>query len=429
MNPIDDELKKSLADGPLIRNGFSDKLQKRIVDRLEQKNSNAKKSMLVFGCVSTVLIAASILFTVDGVPSVGHDETVVHKNEMTAFDAEAAQPYYKDQAEHEVRSAVLIGLREDHPAAGSSPAHSTYRTLLLAPEDGELRTAAEGDGILMPYKTGFMRIAPVSPLNANEESQTLQAVTADGAMPLTQPSSYYNKSLRVAEKLHFAGNRYVALSQTIRQLDQNKPSVYEYTWVKEVEELASSQINSTGIIRPVQDPHTTLKRLYGESIQPSLKSLNTKVPQNPGSRLTAAEPVDDNGESWTIARKNGEWTPQIASYSERGADSSYGYQLKALPYKLPQSVVSYDLLPLSWDEIRKLHPNAKDAFSSPNKEIVGVVSNDNIVVFPFEGRLIPRPLLKIKLAPDESIVMLQWAVNEPYIEQWKQKGKLLLGES
>ncbi|MCU6793740.1 hypothetical protein OB236_16670 [Paenibacillus sp. WQ 127069] len=428
MNPIDDELKKSLADGPLIRNGFSDKLQKRIVDRLEQKNSNAKKSMLVFGCVSTVLIAASILFTVDGVPSVGHDEIVVHKNEMTVFDAEAAQPYYKDQAEHEVRSAVLIGLREDHPAAGSSPAHSTYRTLLLAPEDGELRTTAEGDGILMPYKTGFMRIASVSPLNANEESQTLQAVTADGAMPLTQPASY-NKSLRVAEKLHFAGNRYVALSQTIRQLDQNKPSVYEYTWVKEVEELASSQINSTGIIRPVQDPHTTLKRLYGESIQPSLKSLNTKVPQNPGSRLTAAEPVDDNGESWTIARKNGEWTPQIASYSERGADSSYGYQLKALPYKLPQSVVSYDLLPLSWDEIRKLQPNAKDAFSSPNKEIVGVVSNDNIVVFPFEGRLIPRPLLKIKLAPDESIVMLQWAVNEPYIEQWKQKGKLLLGES
>ncbi|SFK71395.1 hypothetical protein SAMN03159341_101222 [Paenibacillus sp. 1_12] len=431
MNPMDDELKKSLANGPLIRNGFSEKLKKRIEDRLEQKHNNTRKSMLVFGCVSTMLIAASIFFMVDGVPSVGHDEIVVHQREMTAFETEAALPTTKDQSVYGVRSAVLVGLREDHPTAGSSPAHSTYRTLLLAPEGGKLRTAAEGDGILMPYKMGFVRIAPDSQLNAaNEESHTLQVMAAaDRVLPQVQAYPSNTKSLKVAEKLLFAGNRYVALSQSIRQLDQGKPSVYEYAWVKEVDELTSSKINSTGIIRPLQDPHTTLKRLYGESIQPSLKLLNTRAPQNPGPRTSSTEQEDDNGESWTIVRKNGEWTPQVASYTERAADNGYEYQLKPLSYRLPESVVSYDLLPLSWEEIRKLQPNAKDAFASPNKEIVGVISNDSINMYPYDGKLIPKPLLTIKLASDESIVMLQWAVNEPYIEQWKQKGKLLLGEN
>jgi hypothetical protein len=431
MDPIDDELKKGLASGPLIRHGFSEKLKKRIEKRVEGQNQRSGKFKLWFGGVGTALITAVILLSVNWQQAYQHEAIEIHKDATADNESAPMLPAFTDHRTQEIHSAVLIGLREDHGAVGSSSPYSTYRTVLLAPERGALRTIAEGDGILMPYKMDFMKIVTQSQTIANEESYTLQAaLAAGGSKSRLQPVSQPTKPLKLSEKLLFAGNRYLALSQTVRQQDQGKASQYEYVWIKELEDLFASKTKSISPMKGqlLQDPHLTLKKLYGDSVQSSLTAIKATAPQEPGTSSPASESIDKNGESWTISRRQGEWIPQVASYSGRAEEGGYHYQLKDIPLKLPETVVSYDQLAVSWNEIRQLRPNAKDAFSSPNQEMVGVVSDEDIVVYPIEGRLIPVPLLSLRLDPDESIVMIQWAVNEPYIEQWKQKGKQLLGD-
>ncbi|NHN30177.1 hypothetical protein [Paenibacillus agricola] len=436
MDPIDDELKKGMVSGPLIQHGFSDQLKKRIEQRVgEGKDKSNSKWMLWFSGISTALIAVTVLITV---------------NWQQLNGMVASQPYLDKQASYEqaeplatvtlqsmpIRSAVLIGLREDHPAISNSSPYSTYRTLLLAAEKGEFRSIADGEGILMPYKSEFIKIITQSQTSVNEESRTLHAAVAtgrgaEGALQLQQEEAPPAKPLKNAEKLLFAGNRYLALSQTIRQRDQGEANQSEYVWVKELDDLpALTKLPKADSLMPTRDPHLSLRKLYGDSINPTLKAKPLKAPQDPGFHTAAGvlEQADENGESWTISRRQGKWVAQMASYNVQPEKGAYRFQLEDMPLALPEAVVAYDQLAADWDDIRKLRPNAIDAFSSPNRELVGVVSDTDIKVYPFQDKLIAEPLLSLQLAPNESVVMIQWATQEPYIEQWKQKGRLLLGE-
>jgi hypothetical protein len=430
MDPIDDELKKGLVSDPFIRHGFSEKLKKRIEQRVEERCENSRKWMIWFGGISTALIAATVLITVNWQQPYTYEANELHRDDVAQYEQSEQLTDLTQQAV-QIRSAVLIGLREDHPAVNNSSPYSTYRTLLLAAEQGKLQTIADGEGILMPYKSDFIRIIPQSQAIVNEESRTLQAVMAvgGGKEPLQQISPPV-KPLKLAEKLLFAGNRYLALSQTIRHQEQGESNQSEYVWVKELDHLLTvAQPPKTSTLMPTRDPHLSLRKLYGESIQPSLKAVKANAPRDPGARpATVSEPADENGESWTISRRPGEWVAQMASYNEQPEKGIYRFQLEDVPAKLPESVVTYDQLAPGWDDIRKLRPGAVDAFSSPNRELVGVVSDTEIVVYPFQDKLIATPLLSLKLAPSESVVMIQWATQEPYIEQWKQKGRLLLAE-
>jgi hypothetical protein len=431
MDLIDEELKTGLANGPLSRHGFSEKLKKRIEERVEEQKKGPKKWMPLFSGISAAaLIAAAVLLTVDWQHLFVDKAAGVNENVTAVRDQASLHTVPLGQEAVQIRSAVLIGLREDHAATGSHLSYSTYRTLLLAADQGVLRKIAEGDGIFMPYKMDFMRILPQSrSINSNEELQTLNAFLAVGGTRIPAQAPVPDKPAKLSEKLLFAGNRYLALSQTIRQKNQGKDAQYDYVWVKELPDLSPPRTQDT--LTPVRDPHVSLSKLYGEAVQNPLRAVRAAAPQEPGALTASSEPVrvDENGESWAILRKQGEWVPQLASYRIGRSDpGTYRYELHDVPLKLPDSVVSHDRLSANWNEIRQVRPDAKDAFSSPNKEMLGIVTDREIVVYPLRGQLIPTPLLSLGLSPEESIVMIQWAVDEPYVKLWKQRGRLLLGE-
>ncbi|TDF91309.1 hypothetical protein [Paenibacillus piri] len=421
MDPIDDELKKGLADGPLIRDGFSETLKKRIMERAEEQSGNPKQWLRWSAGICAGLLSVAVFLSVEWNRPTEQEATGLLVNETTRSEPAAAQ--MASEYPFRLHSALLIGLRKDYPQAAGSSEYSTYRTVLLAPEDGSLRRIAEGDGIVMPYKTDFMKIAPQSTQKADGEYRSLHAFTATGSLKMREPASIPPASARLNEKLLFAGNRYLALAQTIRQKDQTKENRYEYVWVKDLQELASNKPPTPS--PPQLDPHVSLTKVLGDSVKLPLKAINAVAPRAPGAVGPVKAVPDENGESWTIVRKQGEWVPQVASYNSTDP-SVFGYQLHELPVDLPNAVVSYDRLSAGWDEIRQIRPDAKDAFSSPNDDIVGIISEREITVYPFDGQIVPAPLLTINLAPNESVVMLQWAAEEPYIEMWKQKGKLLL---
>ncbi|NEN80727.1 hypothetical protein [Paenibacillus elgii] len=427
MDPMDNELKKELARGPFSQNGFNDSLRKRIEERIDNHAAvrRPRRWSAWSAGVSAVLASALVfLFVTDSRPLPLVQQEAAEKPEMQQPAATAPAPHGPDW-EASVRSALLIGLRSDAPAAENPQAPSTYRTVLIAPDRNRLQKTAEGEGILMPYKLDFWKIENEPKANGAQETYTLTAHVAS-AKPKTSGSAERGKLAQTvvrAEKLMFAGNRYVAVAQTTAGKNGAAPSPaqQDYVWVKELEQLASGQKTAA----PLSEPHVTLHSVFAAAAVPVLKELKPAQPVGSGRAKTAA--ADLSGESWTIARKQGKWTAQLASYDSpaNGAAEGPAYRLQEVPLALPQSVVSHDELAVPWRDIVRVQPGAVDAFSSPNRDMVAVVTEQNIIIYPYADQWIPIPLMTLPLQPKESVVMIQWAMGS-YVELWKRQVKTYL---
>lgn len=423
MDPMDNELKKELAHGPFSQNGFNDSLRKRIEERID--NHVAVRRPRRWGAwsagVSAVLASALVfLFVTDSRPLPLVQQEAAEKLEIQQPSAAAPAPHGPDW-EASVRSALLIGLRSDAPAAEDPQAPSTYRTVLIAPDRNRLQKTAEGEGILMPYKLDFWKIGNERKANGSQEAHTLTAHLAS-AKPKTSSGANRGNPAQtvVSEKLMFAGNRYVAVAQTTAAKSgaAQSPAHQDYVWVKELGQIASGRQAPA----PLLEPHVTLRSVFAATAVPVLKELK---PAPPSARSGHGEPAaaDLSGESWTIARKQGKWTAQIASYDSEAGGTAY--RLREVPLALPPSVVSHDELAVPWRDIVRVQPGAVDAFSSPNRDMVAVVTEQNIIIYPYAEQWIPIPLMTLPLQPKESVVMIQWAMGS-YVELWKRQVKAYL---
>lgn len=410
MDLMDNELKKELSNGPLAQNGFSAHLKRRIEEQIDRREKQPKRRSALLGGISLAIVAAAAI----GLWGDWQRELPFHLPDAAEEAGATAAPPSPAPAVTEAatpaRSALLLGLRTDHASANQGKAYSAYRTVLVAPERGKLYIAADGPGILMPYKMNFWKIDTVELSDRNQRYRVLNAFMAS-----SNPGFAYNEkkpgvALARSEKLLFAGNKYLSIAQQV-QLPQNENKASgEYVWVKELEQLANPSRQAYS--DPLREPHVTMQDLFGSAATGKLRSF----------------PADSvSGESWAIVRKPGKWVPQLAAYVSKSPDGSSGYTLRDVSLDLPESVVSYDQLTADWDDIKQKSPDAIDAFSSPNHDIVAVVTKQTISIYPYHDQktLAQAPLMKLELSPNESVVMAQWA-SEPYIDQWKQKAALYL---
>ncbi|AEI45810.1 hypothetical protein [Paenibacillus mucilaginosus] len=403
MDPKDSELKKALKDGPPGQRGFDENLKRRIEERLDEPRVRRRPWRIWAGAAGAACaLAAGLLFA----GAYGLVERLSPKAESSAMPA-AADPAQPAEAETGPRTALLVGTRTDRPAPSGQKGQtsSVYRSFLLAPEGGRLEMIASGKGILMPYKMEFWRIDGETAANGSTMLGAVR-VASNGKTPLVRSSAVRSQgNPAFSEKLLFAGNRYVAIAQT-------PPGGREMLWVKELPQLAAPRRSASA--EPLQEPHVTLRSLLGESAQPLVRSLDAAPPG--GGHDTV-------GESWTLERRQGNWTAMLASYDGSGPN---GYRLKDVPADLPDALVSYDTLSTPWAEVSGLQPAATDAFTSPNLDMAVVVTPRSLVVHPMHrGELIASPLLTVPLAENETVVMTHWALD-PYIDQWKRQAKAQL---
>ncbi|KPV58181.1 hypothetical protein QJ48_17890 [Paenibacillus sp. A3] len=429
MDPMDNELKKELARGPFSQNGFNDSLRKRIEERIDNHVAvrRPRRWSAWSAGVSAVLASALVfLFVTDSRPLPLVQQEAAEKPEMQHQPSAAAHAPHGPDWEASVRSALLIGLRSDAPAAENPQAPSTYRTVLIAPDRNRLQKTAEGEGILMPYKLDFWKIGNERKATGSQETYTLTAHLASVKPKTSGSADRRNPAQPVvrSEKLMFAGNRYVAVTQTTaaKTSAAQSPAPQDYVWVKELEQLASGR----QVPAPLSEPHVALRSVFAAAAVPVLKELK---PAPPSAGLGHGEPAaaDLSGESWTIARKQGKWTAQLASYdgTANGAAEGMTYRLREVPLALPPSVVSHDELAVPWRDIVRVQPGAVDAFSSPNRDMVAIVTEQNIIIYPYADQWIPIPLMTLPLQPKESVVMIQWAMGS-YVELWKRQVKTYL---
>ncbi len=309
------------------------------------------------------------------------------------------------------KSALLIGLRTDHTGDEQRYPYSEYRTVLVAPDAGNLHQITSGDGILMPYKMGFKEIATKDKTHSGKEVQIL-SVTQPSVSKKQQDDRRAEKAENAAmadaaelsgggdtltsEKLTFAGNRYIAVEQQVAG-QQAAKEIQSYVWVKHIEQLAADRSLSfsadTELHMPLSD------------FLPEQKDL-----QEDGT----ADQIQ-----WTLLRKPGRWTAQLTE------QSSLSGKLPEIPAVLPEELISFDRLSAPWEEIWQRMPQATDAYSSPAGETVAVVTGQKVSFYLNNNSLASQPALELPLKQGESIVMMQWATGS-YVERWKNEVAELL---
>ncbi|MFT5875676.1 MAG: hypothetical protein ACI8WT_004671, partial [Clostridium sp.] len=126
-----------------------------------------------------------------------------------------------------------------------------------------------------------------------------------------------------------------------------------------------------------------------------------------------------------LSRKDGKWQVLIPLYqvSQHNGNGSNGRLIKEYintDIKLPKTITSYDDLCISWDRIKQEIPQAKDAVSSPNNDVLAVLTPNKLLIYSNPENGIDKPALSIDVDSNESIILNQWSTGE-YVDKWNKQ--------
>ncbi|WP_373229668.1 hypothetical protein [Cohnella sp.] len=389
----DKELLEQLARGPLPRNGFDESLRKRIHERINNPRRRTTRFWnLPAGRAGLAL--STVLVVLLGIWSWNqfNKGNLGYGAQATKQASAMQQPIASIAEAEKLNAAMLIGLRKDLSSSEQGYPGSDYRTVLVVPQDDELTIAAEGPGIYMPFKQKFWKITTV-PDPRGKGVQILVAAPADEAKSLesiNKPSD----SLITSEKLLFAGNRYLSVLQTSIASVEGAAVNESNVWVNEVEHLLAS--NRIGNSNNLEKKHYTLAEVLG------LEAIGSDIHR------------------WTIARAQGKWVAKQLSDASKLSNAASVYDLQQISFPLTSKVTGPDMLALEWDEITAIEPYAEDAFTSSTEDILAVVMATSIDLYPYKLPKERMKPLRIETAPNESIIMVQWAETD-YIDSWKKQ--------
>ncbi|WP_040949157.1 hypothetical protein [Gorillibacterium massiliense] len=383
MNRNDEEWFGELSRNPFPKKGFTPELQRKIMREFDRKPVSKRRFYPIAGAalLLVILVFAGYRLAVEPTPE------EISQTASVAIHEIAGTP----EKTPDIRSVLMLGLRSD--AKSSSPA---YRTLVIAEQEGKMKTVAEGGGILMPYGQQFWRIT--SNENALGTGAALQArrIDADSASVSASAVNAVSAANTVVEPtvvsqaLLFAGNRYLTLEEKDQSANQGSQI---HTRTVDLKAYAASTTGATGF---------HLDEVAG---------------------ITGTSALAD----WMLFRKEGRW--QVAEESSGGGIfSPSGKEFSLIPAILPESLTAYDSLNLTWEQVLKLEPDAKDAVSSPDKDMLAVLTTDKVVIytFPSEKDNTAKKLLTVDKSNLESLVMSEWA-TEKYADKWIKAGIDALG--
>lgn len=399
----DKELFEQLARGPLTRNGFDESLRRKIHERIEhpKRKPNRFWSLpwfrLSLALTFVLIIGLGIWAWKDSLLGEGNQEAKFSVQNVNDTAVASSDSIAEVQT---LRSAMLIGLRTDNE---KGILNSSYRTILVAPEDNELKVVADGPGIYMPFKQKFWKIDTYT-----DETglQQLVSAPADQATGISVEERASDLGM-FNETLLFAGNRYVSIVAYNPSLSF-KPNAQ--LWVNEVENL------------------TFMKRSEDQFFVQNTQSKIEDVMDLKFSESSATKSSEADSVQWAIMREQGAWVAKETipfpnggvSYAPNNSERVEIPELREKAIPLPNEVTGPDELTLPWDKITMLERGAKDAFTSPTEDIVAIVVEEGLHLYPYTLTAVNRNPLILPLAPNESIVMVQWA-QDNYVDLWNKQ--------
>lgn len=163
--------------------------------------------------------------------------------------------------------------------------------------------------------------------------------------------------------------------------------------------------------------------LLGKDMQKELTQIAVKYNNEAVKKATETEKKVMDINNLALARKNGRWIiklPIFSKYYHEGNGSSYSTVVQYVDYEktLPKEITSFDILCVPWKSITSAVPKAIDAVSSPNKDILAVLTNTELLIYKNPKLPLGKPQLRIAVGSNNKIVLSQWASGDEAV-RWK----------
>lgn len=339
------------------------------------------------------------------------------------YYTEEAMPKMANIDEEEIlKSSILIGLKSldmdnDHLEKWN------YRTILIRSHNRNVVGVYEMEDIFLPRKTGFWKLGverkkdgetvednidvnPVKRVVVSEQKKSEDLIEVKGEIEniiLSAPGEE-EKLLdrKTLKNILYTGNDYISL-ETVNYLEKGE-RILEFHPIDNIDKGNPMKISD----------------IAGEIGKISfLEEANKEILSKDEKYKDSTRDLAPDEESFGLFRRNGHWIFKgRVNFIENGVYSYKDFNIRAIP---PKEVVHFDQLSIPWNAIKTKVPEAVDAFTSPNEDIILIVTHNSILVFKIEnGYISSIPLTKIKLKPAEKIIMSEWGVGR-YAPIWEDE--------
>ncbi|MFR5267054.1 hypothetical protein [Clostridium sp.] len=297
-------------------------------------------------------------------------------------------------------SGVLLGIKEPGTILEDGEIkEASYKTIWIYSDEGKIQTPKVIDGLLLPRANGgFSDINMSSTTIKGEKVQKLNVVNQNKSGKIEENKKHTNNIYR---EITFVGKDYIGL-QYYDEL--NKGNVFNKYKIIPVDGIE----NNKGL---------SIEDLYGEKgieayTNSRKKFISTKEPEFKENYDIEKMDMDNI----TMKRKNGKWVVEgnLNSRALGVEDTEFDLDLVATG-----TLVNWDSLPLSWNNIKELAPSTKDTVSSPIGDFMITLNEDSLNIYDISNlENIGKPIMVYPIKTGSSIVMSEWATGDEFVTAW-----------
>lgn len=336
------------------------------------------------------------------------------------------------------KTGLLLGLSQEN-SEGKEQILSTY-WIIRNGDDIEFKS--KDDKIITPYNNDFWVIEKnkfvENKLNdfAEENKETYQlydyeykanATTLTSHLinennkPYLTKENFFDKLKldmlpynETYEKILYVGNKYVSTLKNSFSMSGGTWNMTEYDInFYDVKEL-NNKVTSVNLLNFPDAKINELKKNYN-------KVVEDQKYDNGEPFIKIVNEIDEKNSS--IKHIQGKWKaviPYSEIYEHYGNGSSHSTIIDYIPVDvdLDKNIVGDNELAITWDTIKEKIPEAVDAVSSPNKDMLLVLTQNKLAIYldPVE-KGIDKADAEIELKENQSIVMEQW-ISDEKTDEW-----------
>jgi hypothetical protein len=274
---------------------------------------------------------------------------------------------------------------------------------LIYSKNRDIKTISRRKQLLVPRAKGFWQVGIISENNINA---VYAEPLIDGVILKENILDQLRGNiLKVASdtKIHFIGNDYIGTEAGQRF------SVYPIETLRNSKALSFSEVNSENT-----------ENIFEQSTKDFLSSVKEEDSKNLMNEI--------DQQNFMLMRRNGHWILRSRLYFRQPSKKKFqDFDLKLM---VPSSLIHYDEMDIPWNEIKAKQPWTTDAFMSPNKDIIVLVSENSLSINSIQkSSIVSKQLQKIPLDKGDTVVMAEWSIGR-YADLWdKFVGKLFTADN
>ncbi|NFK10743.1 hypothetical protein FDA92_06090 [Clostridium botulinum] len=301
-----------------------------------------------------------------------------------------------------LRTGVLIGLKsskEDYVDEYKN--EKKYRTIFISSRNRNLKNVIETENLFVPRKDGFCEIGVNRINNLSNIQDNIFVNPLYNNCPIKNnfrlEQDVKNKS--IYRDILFVSNDYISIEYN--DIDKDKPiDLYK------VKMLPIDNINAMAGVNIGDIIDKDSEKILVSSLESCIRSKDKDI-------LNKLE-RSCRKDSFFLTRRNGHW---ILKGRLNGIDDKEEYIDFNINTEIPEKILNYDDLNLSWNSIKSKVPNALDAYTSPNKDLAIITTEKELYVYTIEdGKLSNKAIYEMELNK-ETVVMAEWATAD-YAKKW-----------